>query len=173
MALCLLEPFIKYEKKEYGQVPPVIPAIPEAIYFHAINGARGQLKNIQDIVEFFPELEDYQFTVEQGFVMLDVAARIRKHVGGNPGCHQNKLKKVLEFDDGRLLSRVIHYMEVAGQLERKKSGKTYELYVKETKKISSTQPPKPSSPEKPTKETIEYHLERPEKKRRWWQRRDK
>jgi hypothetical protein len=29
MALCLLEPFIKYEKKESGQVPPVIPAIPE------------------------------------------------------------------------------------------------------------------------------------------------
>jgi len=134
MCLSFLEPFIKDAKKEFGEVPPVIPAIYEATIFQAINGARGQLENILELVKFFPEIDDYIPAVEEGFVMLELAAKIRKHLSKSPGAQQNKLKKPLGFNDGRLISRVVHYMEVAGQLERKKNGKTYELYIQETKK---------------------------------------
>jgi hypothetical protein len=59
------------------------------------------------------------------------------------GTLQNKLKKALDFDDGRLLSRVVHYMEVAGQLERRKHEKTHELYLKvyQQERQSPTTPP--------------------------------
>lgn len=169
MCLSFLEPFIKCQKKEFGEVPPVIPAIGEATIFHAINGARGQLENILELVKFFPEIDYYIPVVEEGFMMLELAASIRKHLNESPGALQNKLKKPLEFDDGRLISRVVHYMELAGQLERQKSGKTYKLYLRETKKAPPVQPRKPPRSEK-RREAAEYHIERSEKKRRWWRR---
>lgn len=146
MCLSFLEPFIKDAKKEFGEVPPVIPAISEATIFQAINGARGQLENILELVKFFPEIHDYIPGVEKGFVMLELAAKIRKHLSKSPGALQDKLKKPLGFNDGRLISGVVHYMELAGQLERKKSGKTYELYIREAKKAPFAQPPKPPRP---------------------------
>jgi len=165
MCLSFLEPLIKYTKKEWGEVPPSIPAIYEASIFHAINGAEGQLKNILDLVSFFPETRDYRAGVEEGFVILKLARQIRKHLEENPGILQNKLKKALDFDDGRLLSRVVHYMEVAGQLERRKHEKTHELYLKvhQQERQSATTPSRPSEPnDDPRAE--------PQKKRRWWQR---
>jgi len=169
MCLSFLEPLIRYSKKEGGKVPPVIPAIPEATIFHAINGARGQLQNILDLVKFFPEVHDYIPTVEEGFVILELASKIRKLLQEKPGAIQNKLKRTLEFDDGRLISRVVHYMEISGQLKRKKSGNTYELYLQPAGEAPSQDTTESSEGDHPCRET-QYGPERRGKKRRWWQR---
>ena len=126
VCLSYIEPFVRYTSKT-GGVPPVIPPIVEATIFHAINGARGQLENICEIVDFLPELHAYKS--EGGFVMLDLAAKVRTYLAEHPGTLQNKLKKVIEAQDGKLLSRVVHYMEIAGQLERRAEGKTWALFL--------------------------------------------
>lgn len=128
MGLSYLEPFIRHWKKEYGEIPPSIPAITEATIWHAINGARGQLENVRDLVAFFPEVSDHLPGVEEGFVMLDMAGKVRKHLAEHPGTLQDRIKKEIGVEDGRLLSRVIHYMELAGQVKRREEGKTHALY---------------------------------------------
>jgi hypothetical protein len=60
--------------------------------------------------------------------MLDLAAKVRAYLAEHPGTLQNKLKAAIEAQDGKLLSRVIHYMELAGQIERKAEGKTWALF---------------------------------------------
>jgi hypothetical protein len=128
VCLSYIEPSLRYAKREFG-VPAGIPAIPEALTFHAINGARGQLESIREIVEFLPDLAPYRFGVEESFHMLDLAAKVRAYLAEHPGTLQNKLKKAIEAQDGKLLSRVVHYMELVGQLERRAEGKTWALFL--------------------------------------------
>jgi len=130
MCISYLEPMMREMKRDFGGVPPSIPAIPEAAIFHGIGGARGQLENLREFVGFFPDLQDWLPTVEEGFVMLDLAARTRSYLKENPGTLQTKLKQCVGASDGRLLSRVIHYMEVAEQVVREKSGKTWCLALR-------------------------------------------
>lgn len=169
MCLVFLEPLITYSKREWGSVPPSIPAIPEAIIFQAINGNKGELENIKDIVGFFPQLGKYQATVEEGFAILDVAAKVREHVRDHPGCLQNGLKKALVSDNGRLISRVVHYMEIAGQIRRKKGGNSYELYIIVTKKELPLRSDRELGSDMP-RETRNGHVEQHPKELRWWHR---
>lgn len=129
VCLSYIEPFINNMKDGFGEIPPIIPAIPEACIFHGIGGARGQLENIRDLVQFFPELSDYTPAVDEGLAILEFARLTREYLRDNPGTLQNKLKKAIGIQDGRLLSRVIHYMEVAQQIRRKAEGKTYALFL--------------------------------------------
>jgi hypothetical protein len=127
--LSYIEPFVRYMKSLPGDsVPPTIPAIPEALAFHAINGARGQIENIREIIEFLPDLQPYLFGVEESLKMLALAASVREHLAEQPGTLQKDFKKAIGATDGRLLSRVLHYMEVARQIERKPHERTWALY---------------------------------------------
>lgn len=129
MCLSYIEPFIDDMKRQFGEIPPVIPAIPEACYFHGINGAQGQLENIRDLVRYFPDLSNYMYGVNEGFAMLELAKSTRTYLKENPGTQQNKLKKAIGAENGRLLSRVVHYMELAGQIRRERQGKTHALFL--------------------------------------------
>jgi len=135
VCLSYIEPFVRYQTREYGSVPPSIPAISEALTFHAVNGARGQLENIREIIEFLPALDAYKPAVAESFLMLDLAAKVRSYLMEHPGWLQNGLKRAIGASDGRLLSRVLHYMEVGGQIERKRHEKTWELYLTLSRKL--------------------------------------
>ncbi|MGR3809682.1 hypothetical protein [Jiulongibacter sp. NS-SX5] len=125
-SLGLLESIIKYNKKEYGSFKiKTIPALEKALIYYAINGNTGQLKNIQDIVNYFKELQPYKDEVDKAFKRRHIAARIYQYVKANPNCFQHELKKKLEEEDGRFIAATVGYMEKADKLKRiKRNGKT-------------------------------------------------
>ena len=131
LSISLLEPLIEENKKEWGSFDiQSIPAIELGSIFHAIYGEKGQLLNLKEIVEHFPELEPWKKTIEEAFTMEELSSRIYQHVKDNEGCLQKELKKMLGVEDGRLLSRIVYYMALVGKLERKTLGNTYSLFVK-------------------------------------------
>ena len=106
--------------------------------------ARGQLENVRELVEFFSQLRSYRETVKLAFQSIETVKAIRAHLKDNPGTKQNRMKKTLNYEDGRHLSLLIKDMETMGQIERRKSGNTYELYLQEklVQKPLPKQPPK-------------------------------
>jgi len=105
------------------------PAIYYACRFLPVTGARGQLENIRELVEFLPLLEDFRESVQLAIESIETVKTIRAYLAEHPGTKQNQLKKALDYDDGRYLSQLVKDMEYLGKIERRKSGKTYELYV--------------------------------------------
>lgn len=131
MSLSLLEPLIEQTKKEFGAFDiSSISAIEVGSIFWAIYGVEGQLLNIKEVVEYFPELEPWKETIEKAFTIKELAPKIYEYVMDNKGCLQKELKKALGVEDGRLISNVIYYMELVGKVERKKVGNTYSLFAK-------------------------------------------
>lgn len=131
MSLSLLEPLIEQTKREFGTFDiKSIPAIETGAVFWAIYGAEGQLLNIKEVVEYFPELEPWKEDVKRAFTMKELASKIYQYVRENKGCEQKELKKALGVEDGKLISNVIHYMELVKKIKRKKAGNTYLLFAK-------------------------------------------
>lgn len=131
MSLPLLEPLIGQTKKEFGAFDiKSIPAIETGAIFWAIYGAEGLLLNIKEVVEYFPELELWKEHIKHAFTIKELASKIYQYVRANKGCKQNGLKKALGVEDGKLISNVVHYMELAGKIKRKKVGNTYSLFTK-------------------------------------------
>lgn len=101
LSISLLEPLIEENKKEWGSFDiKSIPAIELGSIFYAIYGLRGQLLNLKEIVEYFPELELWKKTMEKAFAMRELASRIYQHVKDNEGCLQKELKEALGVEDG-------------------------------------------------------------------------
>lgn len=130
-SLGLLESLIKYNKKEYGNFDlKTIPALDNGLIYFAVNGNTGQLKNIQDIVYYFKDLHQYKDKVDTAFVRRDLAANIYQYVKSNPNCPQTNLKKNIDCDDGKFISKTVQYMEKAGKLTKKKVGSKTFLIIK-------------------------------------------
>ena len=130
-SLGLVEYLIKYTKKEYGRWDiKGIPAIDKALIYFAINGNTGQLKNIQEIVDYFKELHSYKKDVDDAFKRRDLAAKIYQYIKANPHSPQADLKKNINFDDSRFISTTINYMEKAGKLIKTKKGNSTEITFK-------------------------------------------
>ena len=131
LSISLFEPLINEAKREFGAFDiRSIPAIEIGSVFHAIYGEEGQLGNLKEVVGFFPELEPWEKTIEEAFVMEGLAFKIYQYVKDNEGCLQKDLKKALGVEDGRLVSRVVYYMALVDKLGKKKLGNTYSLFAK-------------------------------------------
>ena len=135
-----------------------------ACRFLPLTGARGQLENIRELVDFFPQLRLYQESVELAFQSIETIKAIRAYLKDNPGTKQNRIKKALNYENGRHLSLLIKDMETMGQLERRKSGNTYELYLQASSKQSQKG--------KPRKVEDVHTIKAPPKKKlfSWWKR---
>lgn len=120
-SLQYIEPLILFEKKEYGSFKiKGIPAIDYGLRYFSVHGIKGQIDNIKDIVDYFPELEMHKKDVEEAYVRKDLSSKIYKIAKDNPDILQSSLKKEIGFDDGRFISNTVKYMEDAGLVKRKK-----------------------------------------------------
>jgi len=125
----LVERYAKWFTAIGSGSPVQVPAIYYACRFFPITGAKGQLENIRELVGFVPGLAGYGEYVELAIRSIGTASEIRCYVGEKPSTKQNQLKKALGYDDGRHLSQLVKDMEYLGLLERRRSGKTYELFL--------------------------------------------
>lgn len=146
-------------------------SISYACRFLPQTGQRGQLENVRELVDFFPELHIYRSNVQLAFESIETIKAIRQHLITNPGTKQNTMKKALNYEDGRHLSLLIKDMEIVGHLERRKSGNTYELHLKE-KAVQKTLPEQPQEGDPRKVEDVPTVKANPKKKlfSSWWKR---
>ena len=79
-SLSLIEPLIKSTKQLFGNFNiESIPAIEYSLPHLAIIGATGQIENIKEIVDYFPELTRWKPMVEKSFEMRKLASQIFKY----------------------------------------------------------------------------------------------
>ncbi|NIA10484.1 MAG: hypothetical protein GWP10_12335 [Nitrospiraceae bacterium] len=167
--LPLVERYAKWFQKLNSGNPVQVPAIWYACRLLPITGAKGQLENIRELVTFLPPISYYSESVNLAIESIETVKTIRSYLKDNPGTKQNQLKKAIGYNDGRYLSQLVKDMEHMGQLERRKSGNTYELYLqaKPVQQVSSKQPQK----EKPRKvEDVSTTKAPPKKLFSWWKR---
>jgi hypothetical protein len=109
-----------------------MPAIELKLRYEAVNLMGGGIKNMEGIINYFPDLKRlFSETLEQSKVVMKYSSIIQKYIKGNPGTMQSQLRKNIKgIEDGKLASNICNWLDQYGKLERKKSGKSYELTLK-------------------------------------------
>ncbi len=130
ISLGLLETLIRDWKISYGELDiKTIPAIDWVLPHYAVRGNIGQLKNIKNVVDYFPELSKWKEEVEKAFVMQKLASKIYAYLKDHPDTLQKDLKKYIDYPDGKLIANVVYYMELQGKVKKNKVGKLVSLSV--------------------------------------------
>ena len=124
----LIPPWVRRTKREFGDVPPTIPALEKGGTILVITGHRAGLDRMQQVVSQIPELSKWREQVKRHVYELDLVRQILRVVEDNPGCRQNKIKTLLGIPDARRAATLIQWLAKDGQIIRKKISKTYELY---------------------------------------------
>lgn len=130
LSLGLVESLIKDSKISYGSFDiKTIPAIDWVLPHFAVRGNIGQLKNIKDVVEYFPELEKWKEEVDKAFTMQKLASKIYHFIKEHPETLQKDLKKYIDYSDGKVIANVVHYMVLQGKIKKNKIGKSITLSI--------------------------------------------
>lgn len=130
MSLSLIEPLIIDTKREFGKFDLTsIPAIEIGSNFWAVLKDDKNLNILKELVGFFPELSAWKESIDKAFLMKGISSKINEYVKNNSGCMQKELKKNLNFNDGKLISNTIHYMELLGQIRKEKEGNNIKLFA--------------------------------------------
>ena len=124
----LIPPWVRRAKRDFGDVPPTIPALEKGGTILALTGDRAGLDRMKETVLQTPELSPWREKVEQHLHDLELVEDIVKVVEDNPGCRQNGIKTLLGIPDARRAATLIQWLAKDGRIIRKKTGKTYELY---------------------------------------------
>jgi hypothetical protein len=131
ISLGLIEPLICYNYKHYNSFDiKSIPALDKGLIYFSVNGIIGQLKNISDIINHFEELKSYKSEVEKAFERVKISSRIYKIIKTNGSFQQSKLKKELDFDNGRFIALTVGYMIKADKLGKNKIEKNTFLKIR-------------------------------------------
>ena len=130
MSLGLIEPLILQNKIAYGSFDlGSIPALEEPLSYYAINGHSGQIKNVEEIVNFFPELSAWKEAVNGAKETASLSTSLMKAVKDNPGTLQKDIKKLIDVEDGKKVANVLYYMDLYGKIRKEKSGNTNQLFI--------------------------------------------
>jgi len=128
-SLPLLRSWLEDARGDGDRLDISIPALSQGGTMMAIIGDRDGLSEIRNLVQTFDYLKEYRSEAEDHFRDLDLFEQIREVIRAKPGVLQNRMKTELGIDDGRNASRLVSYLEKSGEIQRAKSGKTYELFM--------------------------------------------
>ncbi|AUQ99317.1 DnaJ domain-containing protein [Phaeobacter inhibens] len=106
-----------------------IPALSQGGTMMAFVGDKDGLMELRKLVQEFDYLEPFKDEAENHFIDMDLFNRIREAITAKPGLLQNRLKTELDVSDGRKISRLVAYLDKAGEIRRAKSGNTYALFM--------------------------------------------
>ena len=120
--------WVRATRREFGEVPPSIPALEAGGTMLAITGDQRGLDRMHQLVGQIPELSGRVTTVQQHLSDLHLVRDIQRAIEKHPGCKQTDIKTLIGAQDGRRPATLIRWLEKQGQVVRRKKGRTYELY---------------------------------------------
>lgn len=130
LALTTLVPsMIKETVTQYGRFDlSSIPPIETGCVLAAVLGDADALDKFESVVNAHHELAAWREAVDGGRRDMMLVTAIRAHLSSNPGAIQSELGRTLGCE-GREASRLVGYMNQAGQVRRDKSGRSYALFL--------------------------------------------
>ena len=109
----------------------LIPAIEMGLKFIPFTGAKGQLQNLVDLINYFPELEFYTDDINRAFDRLKIIPEINKALKAKPeGLFQIELAKEMNIS-GRIMAGITYDMEKAKMIDRSKINNKILIKLKE------------------------------------------
>jgi hypothetical protein len=117
----------------------------------AFAGDKDGLMELRKLVQEFDYLEPFRREAEDHLTDMDLFNRLRDTITAKPGLLQNRLKKELDVFDGSKISRLVAYLDKAGEIRRAKRGNTYALFMEGADMPDAdaatiyAEPPKPGS----------------------------
>jgi len=135
LSLPLIEAVIEWDEnfsgeKWDGTIGLKIPAIEIASPFLAAYGDLDSLKILVSFVYENPKLKYYRETVDRGVKMYELRQKILAKCKTHKEILQKDLKKLLNYNDGRLINLTLQYLEKIGKIKREKVGSTYRIFLK-------------------------------------------
>jgi hypothetical protein len=120
---------IAFNEKFDGITGPHISLINDFCYYCAAYGFFRELQWIKNYIERRPHMAYNREIIEDAFRMYDIAGKLKYHLNENDYVIQKDIKKLLSIKDGRIISRVVGYLEKIGAIEREKIEKTYKIFL--------------------------------------------
>lgn len=86
------------------------PCLDYALIYLPLYRIIGQLKNIDDFVNYFNDLSEYRPKVKEAFFRLEVANKIKKFLKLNQKATSKEIFKHINTKDNRFISNTLSYM---------------------------------------------------------------
>ncbi|MBN2412639.1 VRR-NUC domain-containing protein [candidate division KSB1 bacterium] len=131
-SLPFIEEVIKWDEslskqKWDGNIGLSMPAIESACDYLPIFEKVEELNIYRQFINEMPQLEYYKDSIENAFLMLKIVKKLKYLLNNNEYVLQKDLKKMIEVNDGRTISRVVKYLENTSIISRVKFEKTYKI----------------------------------------------
>lgn len=128
--LTLIRRWLREDRQDLRYVT-VIYSVPElergGIALAVVGDADG-IARLRRLVASEPELAPWQEQVETHDLSCRLVPEIENQVREHPGVLQREMKRRLGAEDGRLVVRLIEYLERAGKITRVRAHRTWRLF---------------------------------------------
>lgn len=129
--------------KEFGELPPSIPAFKQGGKILALVGDQQGLSHMAELVRSTPLLNNWLDDVEDHLYNLKLFQAIQEAIRSNPDCLQTEVKDLVGEQDGRRVANLISYLEKAGRIVRIREGRTYRILPGDAENIPTPTPRAP------------------------------
>lgn len=143
-----LPAFVERTVRESGSFDITsLPSVHRGGVVLAVRGDEAGLARMLAVVSSVPRLHPWRDEVLRHRESADLCRRIRKAVSENPGCLQPGVKQLIGIRDGRRVANLLSWLEKAGEITRRRSGKSWRVYrtadapPPETSERSEREPP--------------------------------
>ena len=96
------------------------PEIKEMTIEYAVRGLKGQMKNVQELVEWYPDLKPWMPILARSMHVASISDRTKNLLKARTSISQRDLQTELDEEDKRLVSDTLKYMEKYGIIRRAK-----------------------------------------------------
>lgn len=148
-SLPLIESVIEWDEQFSGEEWDgsnglVILAIENACDYLPVMELLEDLEMYEQFVNEMPKLNYYKQRIQNAFLMYDIVQKIKLLFKDNDEIRKKNIKRLINENDGRTISRVIKYLENVGKITRIKEGSDHIIFWPEInrKKKLQNNPPK-------------------------------
>lgn len=120
---------VAFNDKFDGTTGPYILLINDFCYYCAAYGFYDELQWIKNFIERRPHMAYNNEIVEDAFRMYDIASKIKHQLSEKEYLIQKDIKKLLSLKDGRIISRIVEYLEKICAIDREKVDNTYKIFL--------------------------------------------
>ncbi len=130
LALSLTEPLIEHEKlnRGYRGFNLSLPALNFTPDYFALNGIKGQLANIKDILYFFAELKSDRWIIDRAYVILETRSKVFEYIKRNNSITNKEFEETFKEEFKIISYSILSSLEDYGFLKSEKRKGRFKLY---------------------------------------------
>ncbi|MBA7569528.1 hypothetical protein ES708_11268 [subsurface metagenome] len=101
------------------------PEIKEMTIEYAVRGLKGQMKNVQELIQWYPDLKPWVPILVRSMRIANISERTKNILKVRSSISQRDLQTELHSEDKRTVSHTLKYMEKYGIIRRTKEDRDW------------------------------------------------